>query len=40
MLSVKNNLFLVGDFNVNILDVNNYYNKHLLNTIYSMGCFP
>ena len=40
MLSVKNNLFLVGDFNVNILDVNNNYNKHFIDTIYSMGCFP
>ena len=40
MLSVKNNLFLVGDFNVNILDINNNYNKHFINTIYSMGCFP
>ena len=40
MLSVKNNLFLVGDFNVNILDVNNNYYKHFINTIYSMGCFP
>ena len=33
MLSVKNNLFLVGDFNVNILDVNNNDNKHFINTI-------
>ena len=40
MFSVSNNLFLVGDFNVNILDVNNNYNKHFINTIYSMGCFP
>ena len=39
MFSVKNNLFLVGDFNVNILDVINNYNTHFINTIYSMGCF-
>ena len=40
MFSIKNNLFLGGDFNDNILDVNNNNNKHFINTIYSMGCFP
>ena len=23
-----------------MLDINNNYNKHFINTIYSIGCFP
>ena len=37
--SVKGDLFLVGDFNVNIL-IKNSNNDYFIDTIFSMGCFP
>ena len=38
-VSVKGDLFLVGDFNVNILTKNSNSN-YFIDTIFSMGCFP
>ena len=35
----KRYLFLVGDFNINILN-NNNNNKYFLNSIYSLGSYP
>ena len=35
--SSKRDLFLLGDFNINILNNNN---KYFLNSIYSLGCYP
>ena len=37
--SVNGDLFLVGDFNVNIL-IKNSNNDYFIDTIFSMGCFP
>ena len=37
--SAKRDLFLVGDFNINIL-INNNKIKYFLNNIYSLGCYP
>ena len=38
-ISSKRGLFLVGNFNINILN-NNNNNKYFLNSIYSLGCYP
>ena len=35
-ISAKNDLYLVGDFNINIL-MNNLKNKYLIDVIQSMG---
>ena len=37
--SAKRDLFLVGDFNINIL-INNNKIKYFLDNIYSLGCYP
>ena len=38
-ISAKNDLHLVGDFNINIL-MDNLKNKYFIDVIYSMGCRP
>ena len=38
-ISAKNYLYLVGDFNINIL-IDNLKNKYFIDVIYSMGCRP
>ena len=38
-ISAKNDLYLVGDFNINIL-MHNLKNKYFIDVIYSMGCRP
>ena len=38
-ISAKNDLYLVGDFNINIL-MDNLKNKYFIDIIYSMGCRP
>ena len=38
-ISAKNYLYLVGDFNINIL-MDNLTNKYFIDVIYGMGCRP
>ena len=38
-ISAKNDLYLVGDFNINIL-MDNFKIKYFVDVIYSLGCRP